>query len=256
MIASVHVFGPFKVVGSPLTLQPKGLKPATAPDNGLPDPVAWWKFDETEGMTAADASGHRLDSRLQGKAGWAPDKGRRGGALELDGATGFIDCAGVDELNFQEGMAVAAWFKVRANDKKSAALITKGSDTWRLQWQGDKGRLHFALTGPQLADKKQSRSVGVDSKRALDDGQWHHVTGLYDGKRVALYVDGVLEDSVAATGLIVVNTEPVWIGQNSAARGQTFNGWVDDVRLYRQGLSEKDALALYQSSAASAEGVK
>ena len=78
----------------------------------------------------------------------------------------------------------------------------------------------------------------------LDDGQWHHVAALYDGQRLALYVDGLLEDSLPASGTIAADDQPVMIGCNPAAYARRFNGWIDDVRLYGYALGEDEIKAL------------
>ena len=39
--------------------------------------------------------------------------------------------------------------------------------------------------------------------RNVKDGQWHHVAGIYDGTNMFIYVDGTLDASQPATGLII-----------------------------------------------------
>ena len=51
--------------------------------------VGWWKFDETAGETAFDASGNGNDGTLVGTSQWDP-AGRVGGALDFDGASAHI----------------------------------------------------------------------------------------------------------------------------------------------------------------------
>ena len=89
----------------------------------------------------------------------------------------------------------------------------------------------------------------------MDDGQWHHVVGVSDGRRAALYVDGELEDSADAKP-IAQNSAPVMIGCNSTAYERRFNGWIDDVRLYGYGLSEADVKALYRGGGEAARAGK
>lgn len=239
----------------PLTLKPPATR-AGALQSGTEGSVAWWKFDETQGGAAADATGHGLAGRVQGQPRWAPGQGRFGGALELDGATGFVDCADAQEFDFREGMSLSVWFKVRRFDKMPPVLVTKGNNTWQLQFTGDQHRLNFALTGPQTKGTTRSRSPSVTSNRALDDGQWHHVVGAYDGQRVALYVDGKLADSMSASGLIAQNTEPVMIGGSPTTRSRPFEGWIDDVRLYSCGLRESAIQALYRGITETADGTR
>ena len=87
--------------------------------------------------------------------------------------------------------------------------------------------------------------VSLVSKSKVDDGQWHHLAGVSDGRRAALYVDGELEASGDAKP-IAQNTMPVLIGCNPSAYERRFNGWIDDVRLYGYGLSEAEVKALYR----------
>jgi len=242
-VATVDVLGPFEVVKRSLTLPPLETKPPAG--RGL---VAWWKFDETAGVWAADATGNRLQGRVQGVPRWS-SPGRIGGAWELGGAGGYVDCGGVEDFNFRYSMTVSAWIKVRQADKQASALITKGNDTWLLQMGGEKRLVSFALTGPQTTGASKGKASAVKSKRLIDDGQWHHLAAVYDGQRIALYLDGVLEDSVTASGPIAVNTEPVVIGQNADGRSASFNGWVDDVQLHDRGLSAGEVQALYRGGA-------
>jgi beta-galactosidase len=212
-------------------------------------PVAWWNLDETAGASVADASGHHLEGRLQGQSRWAPTQGRCGGALELDGANSYVDCGQPDAFDFSDALTISMWFKVRQFDKPSQVLAAKGNDTWRLERHDNAGTIEFIVTGPETTGMNRSKTPVAISKRTVDDGRWHHVAGLYDGKRVALYLDGQLEHSVDASGSIAQNTEPVLLGENSGSRGRSFNGWLDDVRLYGHALTADEIRALYSNAA-------
>jgi hypothetical protein len=209
--------------------------------------VAWWKLDETEGSKAEDATEHQLVGRVQGRPRWAPGRGKIGGALEFDGTENFIKCGNSTEFDFRDGMTVLVWIRVRQSDKAWRAIVTKGDDAWRLQRANEEGKLLFVAGGLKSSPKEGTSRPRLQSKRNVDDGQWHHVVALYDGQRVALYVDGELEDSVAASGALIQNSDPVMIGKSSSSRGRLFNGWMDDVRLYGCGLSTEDVQALYRN---------
>lgn len=253
----MDVLGPFEVKKRPLTLKPPDPKPlakAGGPRSETQGLAAWWKFDETKGGTAADASGNRRNASVQGQPRWS-SPGRVGNALELDGHS-FVDCGGADDLCFREAMTLSVWLKVPRTDRLSPALVTKGNNTWQLQFIGEKRDLTFALTGPQTTGKSKGRQPAVKAKRPVDDGQWHHVAGIYDGQHMAFYLDGELEDSVAASGPIAVNTEPVMVGQNSMGRSRPFSGWIDDVRLYDRSLSAEEIRALCPGGAAAARAAR
>jgi hypothetical protein len=223
----------------PLTLQPKNAK---APASG--GPAAWWKLDETTGAEVADASGHNHPARIQGAAHWTPGQGKFGGAFELDGAETLLNCGDAADFDFRDAFTVSLWIKPRDFKKLPQTLLAKGGDAWDLQATGKKGEITFDLSGPQPTGKDRRKGSRAVSKRALDDGQWHHIAAAYDGQRIAIFVDGVLEDSVTASGPVAMNTEPLSVGGIAGTPGQRFNGSVDDVRLYNRGLTDQEIKAL------------
>ena len=80
----------------------------------------------------------------------------------------------------------------------------------------------------------------VDSKKVLPASTWVHVAGTYDGKALRIYVNGVLDNTLAVTGRTCVNTSPLGIGaKNRTATGVVeayFDGRIDDLRVYNRAL--------------------
>jgi hypothetical protein len=252
-VATIDVRGPFEVLKRPLTLLPHDTNrvaqasPA-ADKEGL---LAWWKFDESEGVSAADASEHHFAAQLKGPAHWAPTQGLIGGALEFDGAKNYLECADVADFDVGNRMAVAVWFKAHSaakTAKRSQALVAKG-DSWQIERRASDGTLEFHLDGPATATNSPSmgRPPVLVSKRHLDDDQWHHVVGSYDGQRTVLYVDGIEDSSIATSGLLAVTTASLTVGESGVNRGNFYGGWIDDVRLYSRGLSADEVKSLYSA---------
>jgi hypothetical protein len=242
------VLGPFQVAARPLTLRSR--EPAPKPAGSTPGgPIAWWKFDETAGTTAANAAGTNLQGQVQGPPHWAPGQSPRGGALEFDGARNWVTAANSTDLDFREGVTAAAWFKVRDTNQPAQSLLAKG-DAWQLQCQVGRGLVMFALTGPAATAFGGGSPPVVTSKRKVNDGQWHHVAATYNGKRLALYVDGAEDGALKASGAVAVNNVPLTLGENDANRFQLFNGWMRDARLYTRGLSAEEVQTVYQSGSA------
>ena len=210
--------------------------------------VAWWKLDETKGTKAEDASGHDFTGTVVGRPAWTPGQGRIGGAMEFSNRGAFINCGAEPEFDFRDGMTVAVWIKVREFNKRSQAIVTKGDTGWRLQRLRESGMVEFCFNTAASGEGSEKHLVSVASKRKVDDGQWHHVVGLSDGHRAALYVDGELEGTADAKP-IAQNTAPLMIGCNPPPSfGKRFEGWIDDVRLYGYGLGEAEVKALYQGA--------
>ncbi len=207
--------------------------------------VAWWKLDENQGSLAEDASGHKLSGHIFGPARWTP--GRLGGALEFDGRRTFVDCGSGPELDFRDGLTVSVWVKVPKFQNAWAGIVTKGDTAWRLQRERETGMVTFSFNSGTEVDNGGENLVCLISKTSVDDNQWHHLAGVFDGSKAYLYVDGKLEGSADAKP-IAHNKYPVMIGENGMWRGRQFNGWIDDVRLYGYGLKFEQVQALYDGS--------
>ncbi len=66
----------------------------------------------------------------------------------------------------------------------------------------------------------------------LYDGSWHHLAATYDGITRAIYVDGVMKNSDAPTGLNVSGTSNLAIGLTAPSLNEYFNGSMDEVRVW------------------------
>jgi hypothetical protein len=78
------------------------------------------------------------------------------------------------------------------------------------------------------------------------DGTWMHVAATFDGTTLRMYINGILESSVAATGqTIAANALPLMIGgQDGTAPGRYFLGWMDEARVYNRALSATEIMHL------------
>jgi hypothetical protein len=198
--------------------------------------VGWWKLDETAGTTVADAGGDGHAGTLAGNPKWT--QGVLGGALEFDGKGDYVDLGAAGDFDTTDRITVCAWVKVNAFDVDWQTIIAKGDTAWRLS--RDQGNnLHFACTGLWPEWVRGSANV--------NDGQWHHVAGVYDGAELRLYIDGKLDASAKTSGHINVNAYPVYIGENAEHPGRGWHGLIDDVRLYNYALSDAEIKAMHSA---------
>jgi len=205
--------------------------------------LAWWRLDEADGNDVADSSGNACGGKLIGNPQWWPAGGKVGGALEFDGDG---DCVRIDDesaFDIEGPITIAAWFKVNTFDKRWQALITKGDTSWRLQRYAEDNTLAFHCTG--IASVTSERPEGIEGKKNVNDGQWHHVVGVYDGSEILLYIDGVLDNSSKASGEIRMNDSAVIIGGNSEQSGREWNGLIDEVDIIGGAIDANAVHALY-----------
>jgi len=205
------------------------------------DLIAWWKFDQVEGKTVLDSSGNNLNGKLLGDANIVSDP-ERGTVLSLDGSGDYVDFGNNSAFNIFGSITVTVWIKARAFDEPWQAIINKGDSSWRLQRYEGKGSIEFACTGLNVTGTKWGNVWGTVG---VNDGKWHHIAGIYNGTKIHLYVDGMLDKSLDASGFTNTNEFSVMVGENPEQRGRYWNGLIDDVRIYSYALSENEVKEVY-----------
>ena len=204
--------------------------------------IAWWKLDDGSGNTAADSSGNNRNGTLTGDVSWVD--GITGGALAFDGDGDYVDMGKNPGFDITNQITVSAWIKISAFDKDWQTIVAKGDRSWRLQRNWGENTLEFGCSGLVVPGTDWGQIFG---KTNVNDGHWHHVAGVYDQEKIYLYIDGSMDASATASGMIRVNDEPVYIGENSQMTNRFWNGMIDDVRIYNYALSAEEISAITQS---------
>ncbi|KPK37188.1 MAG: hypothetical protein AMJ65_15210 [Phycisphaerae bacterium SG8_4] len=205
--------------------------------------VAWYKLDEGSGNAVADSGPGGIDGAAHGDPSWAD--GAFDKALVFDGNDAYVDLGSDPKFNITGQITVSAWIKVNAFDINYQTIISKGDTAWRLQRNAGTDTLEFGCMGVPVPNNVTWG--GIFGKVGVNDGQWHHAVGTYDGQRISLYVDGALDVSVDAAGSIKTNDAAVYIGENSEKPGRFWNGLIDDVRVYTYALSADEIAAIASS---------
>lgn len=143
--------------------------------------------------------------------------------LDLDGVNDYIQIANESYFDsITSAITIETWIKVDSFTKNWQALVTKGDNSWRLHRNGSNNTLNFYITGVG----------GVNSTTNVNDGKWHHVAAVYDGSKLQIYIDGVLNGQTTASGTIPTNNYNVLIGENEQQTGRQFDGKIDEVRIW------------------------
>ncbi len=215
--------------------------------------VAHWKFDEGSGDTAFDSSGNNYHATLVNNPEWVP--GKIGSfALNLDaGGYGGIQGLFYQGSGFPE-VSVCAWIRTSSASGQFIASFDR-NEYWRLAI----GSTNAAVSAGQVGWHVQTDAGMLDygSVRRVDDGQWHHVCGVYDNGLATIYIDGEPEPSqTQGTTWGSGNLRYGYIGKNSEATaenqagpgGNPVDGDLDDLRIYHSALSEAEILAVMADS--------
>ncbi len=196
--------------------------------------LGWWKFDEKDGKVAADSSGNGNNGTLMVNPQWRPERGKIGGAIELDGKGDYVKIDNESAFDITNQITVAAWVNITSVPQEWTAIVTKGDSAWRMSTESAQNAFHFGIT----------QNNKLNGRTTVSSGQWHHVACVYDGQEMKTYVDGKLDVSRSQTGPMGTNDFPVCIGENIQMKGRCWNGLIDDVRIYNCAISENEIAAL------------
>jgi hypothetical protein len=201
--------------------------------------IAEYNFHEVGGKTVPDSSGNKIDGTLVGDARIIDDP-ERGKVLELDGDGDWVDCGNDLLFDMAEEITLSSWIKVNGPVAGRPTAIAKGT-SWKLRRWANSLKFVCGINVPG--------DIGVDSgvfgRASIDDGRWHHIAGVYDGLTATLYIDGRRDVSANVAGPITANSSNVWIGWDSHRSEWTWNGRIDNIRIYSYALSEDEIRELY-----------
>ena len=161
------------------------------------------------------------------------------------GGTNYVSIPDSPSLDgFTNRITLEAWVKV--NSFAGAGwdcILAKGNSSWELRRYSNLSTAAFTLCGLNTAND-------LGGNKNINDGQWHHVAGVYDGTTKYLYVDGVLDASAPAAGAIAQNSYPAYIGGNAETQGKLpgyfWNGLIDEASIYNRSLSASEIKSIYQ----------
>ena len=222
-------------------------------------PIGYWRFGETSGSSAADATGNGHTGTYNGGV----DLGETGfsgniadTAAEFDGANEYVEIAHDNAFALDSG-TVTLWFNPD-NLSGRQALISKDSNGY-----DDGGHFYIELNGGRLRVRLEEDGPGnsgtthtvQSANNAVQAGVWQQVTFTWGPAGMQLYLDGQLVDSDSYTGGIGDNSEPITIGasQRSSGNGVAdnlrdyFDGAIDEVAIFGNALDPSEVAALHDA---------
>ena len=197
--------------------------------SGIANLMAAYPFDEGTGTAVADVSGNGNNGTTSG-ATWT-NAGRYGNALAFNGTGSVVNIPDSPTLHLATAMTLEAWVFPTAAISFWKDIVYKGNDNYYLM----AGSTPFGY--PAMGGIFGSNGVVTRGTTTLPTNAWTHLAGTYDGATVRLYVNGLEVSSVAQTGSILTSTNPLQIGGDRFFPLQSFQGWIDEVRVYSVALT-------------------
>jgi hypothetical protein len=217
----------------------------STPTGTAPELVAWYRFDETQGASAADASGNPASGPAALVGGASFVAGRKTNAVKLDGSSGYAKLP-PGLLGNVQGVTVAVWVNLVA-DTQWSRIFDFGSGTGSYMFltpRSSAGGMRFAITTGGAGAEQQ-----INTSSPLATGAWKHVAVTATGGTAILYVDGaeVGRGSITLTPSSLGGTAGAFIGKSQYANDPFLNGQIDELRIYSRALTATEVGALFRA---------
>jgi prepilin-type N-terminal cleavage/methylation domain-containing protein len=213
------------------------------------DAVGYWDFNNIVSSNAVKDFSGNGNTGILGNGACTPGNGScpsqvsslvysggsYGNALSFDGVDDYVDCGNNSTLTLTNKGTIEAWIY-----KKAVAPASN--------WPHIAGKNQFRIyTNPQSADLVAYIVVNGTGHWPLFTSnfslnEWHHAVLSFDGdlssQNIKLYLDGRLVTTDNGAGILNSGTEKFTTGGYWG--GQSFNGYIDEVRVYSASLSQSE----------------
>jgi hypothetical protein len=185
-------------------------------------PLIWYPFDSDTKNAAAD----RFHATASGVAKTQDARGAPSLAYRFTSGQDIIYTENHDDLNFSDAISLSCWVKCEQLESERF-IISHGS--WQQRYKlsiTPEGRLRWTV--------KTSTGVSdLDGSSPIDLNRYYHVTALYTGYSMELYVDGILDTFKGFSGAILPSTKPLTIGRmDDSETLYALRGSVDEVKIW------------------------
>ena len=200
----------------------------------VPNLVMHLNFDGS----LTDFSGKYNNGAWIGNSSYGP--GIIGQGISLDGTSNgsYVLVEHDETLDGMNKLTISAWAK--NNPTNASGYIVQKHITYFLA--DEENRIHSYVTNKDGIAKQL-----VPTTNATNDTEWHHYAQTYDGSTARIYLDGEELKSEQFSGSVAVNpSRKLYIGKNPW--GNSFDGTIDEVRIYDRALTSQEILALYNDT--------
>jgi hypothetical protein len=209
--------------------------------------LGYWKLDEGSLTTANDSSGNGRTGTLAGGPTWTGSAATditfaNTNSLTFDGADDRVSFAWG---TYYQAVTLSAWIYMTGDGDSSYPrviqlpyinLVVRVNDADRISTD-------VIFDGTEDAVWKSEKSIVRNT--------WQHVALTYNGNNTTtlpdLYINGIRQNILihnAPNGSRVQTTGTSFIGNKDAAGSSSFQGRIDDVRIYNAVLTDAQILAL------------
>lgn len=208
------------------------LVKTVSPENAKP--LAYYPLNDD----VKDYSGNGYNALREGAQSTSDARDSVKSAFRFSAATDIIYVPNHTSLNFRDEISLSFWVKADKIENESF-LISHGSyeERWKVSITPSK-KIRGTI-------KTEDGTKDLDSSFPIELNKFYHVTFLYTGYSMELYIDGELDSFINHSGLMSITLQPITFGRKTKEEQlYNFNGTIDEVRVYAEAISPSQIAAL------------
>lgn len=203
--------------------------------------VAYWTFDETEGIIFADASGNGHHAVLQNGVAEPGISGVVGGAYNFDGIDDFAIVPHAPDLNFYDQLSISFWVKPRTiSVQGSLARIIRKDVNFDLSLEDSRDSLRFYGLNKAIYDAPANVVVV---------NEWQHFAVVLNQGLMQFYKNGrpIGNPIPAKLGPEVTNDVIIANFGPDLSINRLLNGYLDELAIWGRPLTAQEIDRIYQN---------
>jgi MSHA biogenesis protein MshQ len=156
---------------------------------------------------------------------------------QFNGTNQYIEAADTAILDISNELTLGFWVKPISRPASGLMTIVSKDANYEVHQQPD-GKVQWWWNDSTGTARQ------LISSTALPLNQWTHVTVTYISGIQRIYFNGISDASSSVSGTLATNSSPLQLGQDQGVAGRYFNGYLDELRLYRRALSTRQIVSL------------
>jgi outer membrane protein OmpA-like peptidoglycan-associated protein len=176
----------------------------------------------------------------------------------FNGTSAYIECGNDKSLNGRvSGLSISLWIKPKT-------IITANLSTILAKWAFDPQKDHFGI----WLDPNYRIVFAVSEPRYMESGtfgtmqlfpdSWYHIVTTWNiNREIRIYVNGELDKlgKQTGTGINFQSVATLKIGRQVIRKDRPFRGNIDEIRIYKRTLNQKEVEYLYNEGLTMCEKV-
>jgi hypothetical protein len=217
-----------RIWGVALTDDEIAVNAKTLLSGNEPGLLAYYPFNEAEGMDVLDQSGQGNNGKVSGASWWgctAPIGNPGNTVMQFNGKGDYVQVP--NHTNPTTAITISLWAKSNTTNWNDEGCLVSKRDAYVVHPNKGTKEIRF-----YIYSSGGWQSVTLPPNIDLDLTQWHHYAGTFDGQSIRLLIDGVEVARTNYTGSINADTGVMCIGRDDGL-ARYFNGKIAEVCIWK-----------------------